>query len=411
MNRSDGFDAEALLLGYSSGELTATEERTLFEAAARDQDLFDQLMEAEAVRHALSFPEERRRAAAVLRAWEEPGTHTGNVEPIPIRQAWTPDTAATPHARLESGQPHRARALSMDVLRSVVSTVATTLSLRLCYALITAVGSSFVIQQVQTGERGVPGVPPVPSILHLVHAAIAALLLAIQFTPFLRPEVSAEREHPIARKCLAQFIAGWRWAWAAWLALYCWLWVNADSGGRPDVVADILNCLTSFPLFWCFFVLDKPSVAVPGDPERNASFRKAIGTIWGIGAGVAVLAVAGRLHLWGLNEFGLVFMGIYDGLAIAFLVGRFDSHWMKVPRWMLAPLYGYALIQMIYVFFFKLPPAWQVYTYLVALLFKVCLFLVVTHLLHAGNLRRYLEAAEDGKLGPQSGADAPPHLG
>ena len=75
---------------------------------------------------------------------------------------------------------------------------------------------------------------------------------------------------------------------------------------------------------------------------------------------------------------------------------------MKVPRWMLAPLYGYALIQMIYVFFFQLPPAWQIYTYLVALLFKVCLFLVVTHLLHAGNLRRYLEAAEDGKLGPQS---------
>jgi hypothetical protein len=176
------------------------------------------------------------------------------------------------------------------------------------------------------------------------------------------------------------------------------------------VIADILNCLTSFPLFWCFLVLDKPSVAVPGDPERNASFRKAVCTIWGIGAGVAVLAVAGRLHLWGLNEFGLVFMGIYDGLAIAFLVGRFDSHWMKVPRWMLAPLYGYALIQMIYVFFFKLPPAWQVYTYLVALLFKVCLFLVVTHLLHAGNLRRYLEAAEDGKLGPQSEA-FPAHSG
>ncbi len=414
MSLPGGFDAEAMLLGYSVGELSAEEERALFEAAARDQDLFDQLMEAETIRHALSVPEERRRAAAVLRAWEEPGAHAGNVEPVPIRQAtslrpvpprWTPAPPAATRSQLGTGQTHRARALLMDVLRSVVSTVATTLSLRLCYALITAVGSSLVIQQVQTGERAGASVPPVPSILHLVHAAIAALLFAIQFTPFLRPQASTERDHPIARKCLAQFIAGWRWAWAAWLALYCWLWVNADSGGRPDVVADILNCLTSFPLFWCFFVLDKPSVAVPGDPERNASFRKAIGTIWGIGAGVAVLAVAGRLHLWGLNEFGLVFMGIYDGLAIAFLVGRFDSHWMKVPRWMLAPLYGYALIQMIYVFFFKLPPAWQVYTYLVALLFKVCLFLVVTHLLHAGNLRRYLEAAEDGKLGPQAGAD------
>ena len=69
MSQPGGFNAEALLLGYSVGELTADEERTLFEAAAHNQDLFDQLMEAESVRHALGFPEERQRAGAVLRAW------------------------------------------------------------------------------------------------------------------------------------------------------------------------------------------------------------------------------------------------------------------------------------------------------------------------------------------------------
>ena len=160
MSQPGGFDAEAMLLGYSAGELSAEEERALFEAAARDQDLFDQLMEAETVRNALSFPEERVRAAAVLRAWEEPGIHTGNVEPVPIRPAAAlrpvppprmPGPEVAPHAHLGSGQPQRVRGLSMDVLRSVVSTLATTLSLRLCYALITAVGSSLVIPQVQTG--------------------------------------------------------------------------------------------------------------------------------------------------------------------------------------------------------------------------------------------------------------------
>ena len=292
-----------------------------------------------------------------------------------------------------------------DLGRSVISTVATTLTLRICYAFIMAVGSSFVAAQGEILQPATAIVPPVPPVLHLVHAAIAALLLAVQFTPFFQPRPIDGARHPIARKCLAQFIAGWRWGWAAWLTLYAWLWIYATPGRNPYPVADILNCLTSFPLFWCFFVLDKPSVAVPDNPDRTVAFRKALGTVWGIGAGVAVLAVAGRMRLWGLNEFGLVFLGIYDGLAIAFLVGRFDSHWMKVPRWMLAPLYGYALIQMIYVFFFNLPPEWQVYTYLVALLFKVCLFLVVEHLLHAGNLRVYLEAAEDGKLGPrESGA-------
>lgn len=388
MSRPESFDPDALLLGYSAGELNAQEERALFEAAASDQELFDLLMDADSLRHALSVPEERQRARAVLEAW---GRQTA---------AGAPPAPSPAYAALTRRAPHHPPGLLKDLARSVLSTAATTIALRVCYALITAIGSSFVASRGVL--EGTPGVPPVPSILHLVHAAIAGLLLAVQFTPFFQPRAIDAREHPIARQCLSQFMAGWRWAWAAWLALYAWLWVFATSGGNPYPIADVLNCLTSFPLFWCFFVLDKPSVAVPRDPERNAAFRKAIGVVWGIGAGVAVLACAGRLHVWGLNEFGLVFMGIYDGLAIAFLVGRFDSHWMKVPRWMLAPLYGYALIQMIYVFFFNLPPEWQVYTYLVALLFKVCLFLVVAHMLHAGNLSLYLEAAEDGKLGPQN---------
>ena len=390
MSLPEHFDPDAMLLGFTAGQLTAEEERALFEAGASDQDLFDRIMDADAFREALRAPEERQRARDVLTAWGR-------------EAAEDPDIA--PRAALRERIPRRPPSLLIDLGRSVLSTVATALALRFCYTVITAIGSSFVAAR----APGAAGVPPVPSILHLVHAAIAALLLAIQFTPFFQPRAIDDRQHPIARRCLAQFVAGWRWAWAAWLALYGWLWIYATNGGNPYPVADVLNCLTAFPLFWCFFVLDRPSVPVPANPQRTASFRKAIGVVWGIGAGVLVLSYAGRLHLWGLNEFGLVFQGIYVGLSIAFLVGRFDSHWMKVPRWMLAPLYGYALIQMIYVFFFNLPPEWQVYTYLVALLFKVCLFLVVTHLLHAGNLALYLEAAEDGKLGPHQSFAADEH--
>ena len=71
MSQPPNFDARSLLLAFSAGELSAAEERTLFEAAAQDQDLFDQLMEAESLRHALSFPGERQRATAVLQAWEQ----------------------------------------------------------------------------------------------------------------------------------------------------------------------------------------------------------------------------------------------------------------------------------------------------------------------------------------------------
>jgi hypothetical protein len=381
MTRPEHFDAAALLLAYTAGELTAEQKQALFEAAAADQDLFDQLVEAEALRATLAVPEERRRAAAVLGAWEQQD-HTSELQ-----------VESTPHAALIPPARSCRPALAADVFRSVISTVATTLALRLCYTLLAAAGATFV------ARPGAAAGPGAPAVLHLVHAAVAALLLGIQFTGILKPQAIASHEHPIARKCMAQFISGWRCAWALWLALYGWLWVLTALGRNPYPVADVLNCLTAFPLFWCFFVLDKPSVTAPGQPARNVAFRKSVGVTWGIGAGVALLAVAGRMHVWGLNEFCLGFLGMYDGLAIAFLVGRFDSHWIRVPRWMLAPLYGYALIQMIYIFFFSLPPEWQIYTYLVALLFKVCLFLVVTHLLHAGNLRVYLEAAEDGKLG------------
>ena len=77
MSQPGGFDAEALLLGYSAGELTAEEERALFEAAARDQDLFDQLMEAETLRHALSVPEERRAGRRCLAGMGRAGCSRG----------------------------------------------------------------------------------------------------------------------------------------------------------------------------------------------------------------------------------------------------------------------------------------------------------------------------------------------
>jgi hypothetical protein len=115
-----------------------------------------------------------------------------------------------------------------------------------------------------------------------------------------------------------------------------------------------------------------------------------------------LLAVAGRLHVWGLNEFGLVFLGIYDGLAIAFLVGRFDSHWMKVPRWMLAPLYGYALIQMIYVFSLQ-PSRRMADLYLSGRAAVQGVPLPGSDPpVACGKSAPYLEAAEDGKLGPQT---------
>ena len=86
----DGFDRGGPLARIQrAANSRAEEERALFEAAARDQDLFDQLMEAETIRHALEHsrraPAGRRGLAGMGRA----GCSAGNVEPVPIRQAAT----------------------------------------------------------------------------------------------------------------------------------------------------------------------------------------------------------------------------------------------------------------------------------------------------------------------------------
>jgi len=379
MEPVDGRETARLLADYGAGRLTPEEERSLFAAAAADQELFNELMEAEALRSAFSAPGERERAAAILRTWEE---------------SPAPEPALAVH-----GQAPRREPFWLSVVRPAVTSLATALAGSLSYAVVKNLGSSLGISG---GSLPPASTLPVPSLLHEVHAAIAALLLGLQFTPLLRPARISADTHPIAGRCLAQFIKGWRWAWAAWLVLYAWLAIHPQVRSPWNPVTDVLNGLTAFPLFWCFLVLDKPSVSIPARPSRDAAFRRSVASTWAVGIGVIALAIASRLGWWGLGGFGVAFLGVYDGLAIAFLVGRFDSHWMQVPRWMLAPLYGYALIQMIYVFFDRIDPAWSVYTYLIALLLKVCLFFVVTHLLHAGNIARYLIAAERGELGPQS---------
>jgi hypothetical protein len=63
-------DPADLLLDYCTGGLPAEDERALLASAATNQDIFNQLMEAEVLRDAFSSAEERNRLKAALQAWE-----------------------------------------------------------------------------------------------------------------------------------------------------------------------------------------------------------------------------------------------------------------------------------------------------------------------------------------------------
>jgi len=75
-------EAEKLLGGYATGNLTAEERRRLFEAALAHQDLFDALADEEALRDLLADPAARTQVLAALAApavpkvvpfWRRPG--------------------------------------------------------------------------------------------------------------------------------------------------------------------------------------------------------------------------------------------------------------------------------------------------------------------------------------------------
>lgn len=61
-----------LLNSYFTNQLTPEEERVLLASAAADQEMFNLLMEAEALRDALSSQEQRNRLKTALQLWDDP---------------------------------------------------------------------------------------------------------------------------------------------------------------------------------------------------------------------------------------------------------------------------------------------------------------------------------------------------
>ena len=121
---------------------------------------------------------------------------------------------------------------------------------------------------------------------------------------------------PIAQVTLKQFTNGWLALWYGWLVLYGWFFLTA----RPSLhfsaavgaVSDVLDTASGFAVWWCFLVLDLPSVNIQGEPHRDRYIRRAVSFVAASGAVCALLGVAD--NLFDLNHFGVV-VGVYNALA------------------------------------------------------------------------------------------------
>jgi hypothetical protein len=236
--------------------------------------------------------------------------------------------------------------------------------------------------------------------LHGVQASTILVLLLIQWRSLRAKEEELEKSEPeaaIALQTLAQFKSGWLLMWGAWLGLYVWFCATAGLWGSPvvDAISDGLDVVSGFAIWYCFLVLELPSVNVAGQPHRNKEFRLVYFIALLVGVVCAILGAADRL--FNLSHIGMV-VGLYNALALAFLTGRLNSHYMKTNRLILLCLYLYTMVQLLYSFLSVLKDAWPPLVFSLALVFKVAVAYAGYDIVHKGGLERYLNAAQRGDL-------------
>ncbi|MFT5476747.1 MAG: hypothetical protein ACI8Y8_002087, partial [Planctomycetota bacterium] len=232
----------------------------------------------------------------------------------------------------------------------------------------------------------------------VAHVVVMAVLLVLVFTN-ARPQ---EPQGPVARQAWRQFRRGWTLLWCSWLALYSWLglyWSMESAGvatwsrwGPP--VADLLNVVTAAAFFYLFLVLDRPSVKADGLPERDRTFRRSLVGVAIVCGATALLSILGRFEWFGLEAFGPLMGSLLVAISMAFFVGRLSDSHLQVRRALLAPLYFYVAIQVLWHLSVMQEAAGEVANALVlcgALALKIYLFALVTRWIQDGQLQRYFD--------------------
>jgi hypothetical protein len=241
--------------------------------------------------------------------------------------------------------------------------------------------------------------------VYFIQAIMAAIFLLILISPIGIPRKRNIPQSEIARNAFNQFLKSWSAIWVTWLLLYLYLGlvlhILKDVGARQNVpvqvTVDFLNACTSAAFFHMFLVLDMPSVPAKGEPNRNKDFQRAFRIIIVIGSLIFLFSSLGRFNP-GKYELGVYLSGIFAALSMAYVFGRLDSHYINVNRWMLFPLYLYAVIQVVgptLVHFSGQINKHQTAFFIAALLLKIYLFIVMDYWLRDGYFKEYFSAASN----------------
>lgn len=241
----------------------------------------------------------------------------------------------------------------------------------------------------------------VEAMIAVSNIVLAGVVLIFNYK--LRAQTFADQQIA-ATKTFKQILFGWNALWITWILFYgCLYFVWTGGLGTDSLVAlhlpNAANLLNGYFFYYMFFALDQPSVKIEGEPDRAKSFRQNYLIVFAIGV---VLFFVASVSSTGTNSaISRQLCSAYIAVGMSFFFGRLDSHYLTLPRVVLAPLYFYAIIQVYWG-----SPAFDNFSVFnperiaifgLALGLKFVLFVIIYKLLKSDDFREYLVVAEKGK--------------
>jgi hypothetical protein len=142
-----------------------------------------------------------------------------------------------------------------------------------------------------------------------------------------------------------------------WILLYLWFayfwsatpsdFFGYDSQVVLWIVADFFHVCAAFSFFLCFAALEYPT-RQSGDAELQERRNKNKLYIALLSLGFFAFSVAGRCKLWNMENIGPLVLAGWTALSMQYFFGKLDSFNLKLPRILIAPLYLYVLVQMMW---------------------------------------------------------------
>ena len=245
------------------------------------------------------------------------------------------------------------------------------------------------------------------SLIYFLHAIIILVFILFSYSPMGIPRTNKIVWSSNVQDSFSQFLKGWMTVWITWFLLYLYIGImillskyslGTIKNLSVQVTVDFLNACTSASFLYIFLVSDMPSVSTQKKPNRNKSFLKGLTSVVIISITIVVFAGIGR---YTNEDFFSYLSGAFAAISMSYVFGRLDSHHMNVNRWLLSPLYLYAVIQLIgpKLVDFKTQPNvnenffYQYGFFSLVLVLKIYLFFVMIHWLQSGAFERYFNDA------------------